>query len=150
VVAVTALREALVPVAGRCGLTESSLKLFTRHPPEKVLEILSREVDPYPTLLRCILTLNLHYYRGRSRVCGRIAGPELELWNRQGPGFSLRAAGMVASGRDGGGELTLRFTKPIFPDVLGVLVFDRYRTDREVIMGFLSEHLGTVETAPAS
>lgn len=126
------------------------VKLFTRHAPEKVLEILSREVDPYPSLLRCILTLNLRYFRGGSRVCGRIAGRELELWNRQGPGFSLRAVGTVAPARDGGSELTLRFTKPIFPDVLGVLVLRRYLGDREVILGFLSEHLGTVEAAPAS
>jgi hypothetical protein len=120
------------------------VKLVTRHEPERVLEILSLEVDPYPSLLRCVLTLNAHYFVGRSAVCGRITKRGFELRSRKGPAFSLRADGTLSPAPDGGSEITLRFRKPIIPEVIGVLVFQRYQRDRDGILSFLTKHVGAV------
>jgi hypothetical protein len=119
--------------------------LVTPHEPHKVIEILRQEVDALPSLLRCLFTLNVHYFVGRSAVCGRITEGGFDLRNRRGPAFSLRAKGTLAVGNDGSTEITLSFSKPIVPDVIGVLVFGRYRWDRQTILSFLEKHLGAVE-----
>ncbi len=62
--------------------------LVTRHAPRGAVEILRREVDPPPSLLRCLLTLNASYFAGTSPVCGRVTERGFELRNRSGPGFS--------------------------------------------------------------
>jgi hypothetical protein len=57
----------------------------------------------------------------------------------------LRAKGTLAVGSDGSTEITLSFSKPVLPDLFGVLVFDRYRWDQQTIVSFLEKHLGAVE-----
>lgn len=119
--------------------------LVTRHEPNKVLEILRREVDPLPSLLRSLLTHNAGYYVGHSAVCGVITDTGFCLRSRRGPAFSLRAKGSLAVAPDGSTEITLMFSKPPIPDVVGVLLLGRYRYDRQTIASFLGARLGAVE-----
>lgn len=119
--------------------------LVTRHEPRSIVEILRREVDPPPSILRCLLTLNASYFAGTSPVCGHVTESGFELRNRTGPGFSLRVKGAIAAGSDGSTKIALSFSKPSFPDLLGVLGFGRYRRDRETIVSFLEQQLGAVE-----
>jgi len=76
--------------------------LVTPYDPRSVVEILHREVDPPPSILRCVLTLHASYFAGTSPVCGRVTERGFELRNRFGPGFSLRAKGMLSPGRSSG------------------------------------------------
>jgi hypothetical protein len=40
-----------------------------------------------------------------------------------------------------GTEIQVNFSKPMFPDVLGVIVFNRYQHDQERIVEFLKHYL---------
>lgn len=119
--------------------------LVTPHEPQTVIEILRREIDALPSLLQSLFTLNARYFVGRSAVCGRITETGFDLRNRKGPAFSLRATGTLTAGSDGSTEITLSFSKPVVPDLIGVLVFDRYRWDRQTIVSFLEKYLAAVE-----
>ena len=121
--------------------------LVSPHEPRRVIETLRREIDPFPSLLRSLFTLNARYFVGRSAVCGRITETGFDLRNRRGPAFSLRATGALKAGSNGSTEITLYFSTPVLPDPIGVLVFDRYRWDRQAIVSFLEEHLAAVEVA---
>ena len=126
-------------------MRERAVVLVTRHDAEWVVETLNREIDQPPSLLRGVLTLNAHYYVGRSPVCGRVREGAFELRNRKGPAFSLRAVGTLTRVEGGGTQIALSFSKPLIPDMLGVLVFRRYRWGRETIVSFLKQHLHAIE-----
>jgi hypothetical protein len=117
--------------------------LVSPHDPQKVLETIQRESDRFPLLWRALLTLNVHYFSGNAPVCGIVRADGFELRNRRGPAFSLRATGKVRK-IEGGTEIEITFSKPLVPDLLGLL-FRRYRTDREVILRFLRERLHAQE-----
>lgn len=123
--------------------------LTSPHKPDKVIEILSEEVDKSPSLWRCIISLNAHYYSGTATVCGTVSESGFELRNRSGPGFSLRAKGRLM-GVDKGTEIEIHFSKPAFPDFLGVIFLSRYQHDQEKIVGFLKHHLKAKEKAEQS
>ena len=123
--------------------------LRSPYKPHEVVEILREEVDKPPFLLRCIITLNAHYFSGTAAVCGTISESSFELRNRGGPGFSLRAKGTLADINDGT-EIQVNFSKPMFPDVLGVIVFNRYQHDQERIVEFLKHYLRAKEKTEQS
>jgi len=125
------------------------MKLISPYKPYEVIEVLKEQVDRPPSLLRCIITLNAHYYSGRAAVCGTVGESGFELRNRSGPGFSLRAKGRLVE-IDKGTEIEIQFSKPIFPDFLGVILFNRYQHDQEKIVGFLKHNLKAKEKAEQS
>jgi hypothetical protein len=118
------------------------MKLETRLRPEEVIDILRKEIDHLPSLLRCLFTLNAHRYRGTSVVCGKVRESEFELRNRRDPYLSLMAIGKVR-GTTNGTEIDLRFEKPVLYSIFQIFHTD----DREVIMMFLNENLH-LENAP--
>ena len=120
--------------------------LISPYQPHEVVEILSEEVDKPPSLLRCIITLNAHYYAGTAAVCGTVSESGFELRNRSGPGFSLRARGRLIK-VDEGTEIEINFAQPIFPYLFWSIVFNRYQHDREKIVSFLKEWLKAQEKA---
>lgn len=140
--------------AAKCGAPWLSVRLHNmilRSPykPHEVSMILREEVDRPPSLLRCIITLNVHYHSGTAAVCGTISESGFELRNRSGPGFSLRAEGTLTD-IYGGTEIQINFLKPMFPDVFGVILFNRYQHDQEKIVGFLKQYLRAREKAEQS
>lgn len=112
----------------------------------EVVEILKEEVDDPPSLLRCIITLNAHYYVGTAAVCGTVSESGFELRNRSGPGFSLRAKGKLGKDNEGT-KIDISFFKPALPDIFGVILLNRYEHDREKIVSFLKEYLKAKEKA---
>lgn len=118
--------------------------LVTPHTPSRVIEILRREMDGIPSLLRSLLTLNARYFRGTSAVCGRITRAGFELRSRGGPAFSLRAHGTLSVASDGLTEIELRFSRPRIPDLLGSAL-GRYRQDQQQIVAFLGKHLAAID-----
>jgi hypothetical protein len=123
--------------------------LRSPYKPHEVIKILQEEVDKPPSLLRCIITLNAHYFSGTAAVCGTISESGFELRNRSGPGFSIRAEGTLTD-INGGTEIQINFSKPMFPDVFGVILFNRYQHDQERIVGFLKHYLRAKEKAEQS
>jgi hypothetical protein len=119
--------------------------LVSPHQPNKVLEILEREIDRPPSLLRSLLTLNAHYYAGDAPVCGKVHAYGFELRNRKGPAFSLRAIGKLNVVSDGT-EIEVTFTSPTLPDPVGWL-FRRSERDRSTIVRFLKQRLQATERA---
>ncbi|HJX23249.1 MAG TPA: hypothetical protein VJ574_02420 [Candidatus Bathyarchaeia archaeon] len=120
--------------------------LISPYKPNEVTKVLREEVDRLPSLLRCIITLNAHYYSGTASVCGTISEYGFELRNRSGPGFSLRAKGTLTE-LNNGTEIQINFSKPMFPDLFGVILFNRYEHDRQKIVSFLKEYLKAQEKA---
>ena len=118
--------------------------LTSPYQPHEVVKILREEVDRPPSLLRCIITLNAHYYAGTAPVCGTVSESGFELRNRSGPGFSLRAKGRL-SRVDEGTEIEISFAQPIFPYLFWAILFNRYQYDREKILSFLKEWLKAKE-----
>ena len=110
------------------------LTLLSPYRPQEVLDILRREIGEPPSLWRCILTLNVHYFVGTTAVCGRLTESGFDLRNRAGPGFSLRALGSVRAGHVGS-EIALTFREPRLPFAADL------RMDRDVIVSFLTKHL---------
>jgi hypothetical protein len=121
--------------------------LISPHAPEKVVEILRREIDPPPSFLRVLLPLNGHYYRGTSAVCGVVHDSSFELMNRSGPGLSARVRGRLAA-TESGTEIRLAFARPKIPDLIG-WVLDRYASDRERVVRFLEAQLDARELGAA-
>lgn len=111
----------------------------------RVIEILRREVDSTPSVGRLLATFNAAYHRGTSDVCGVVGASHFELTSRQGPGFSLRAHGVLVE-TNAGTEIAIMFSRP--PHLAGVLgaLLGRYDGDREVILGFLSKKIGAHES----
>jgi hypothetical protein len=101
------------------------MKLTSQYKTQEIIKILREEIDDYPSIIRCIITLNAHYYQGTSPVCGVITDCGFELKNRKGPGFSLIAKGRLAE-TDSGTDIEIDYSKPLFPDILGVIFFNRY------------------------
>jgi hypothetical protein len=123
--------------------------LTSPYNPHKVIEILSEEVDKPPSLSRCIISLNAHYYSGTAAVCGTVSESGFELRNRSGPGFSLRAKGrLIGLGKNT--DIEIHFSKPVFSDFLGVIFFNRYQHDQKKIVGFLKHHLKAKEKVEQS
>ena len=120
--------------------------LTSPHQPHEVVEILRDAVDRPPSLLRCIITLNAHYYTGTAPVCGTVSESGFALCNRSGPGFSLRAKGRLSK-VDEGTEIEISFAQPIFPYLLWGIFFNRYHYDREKILNFLKEQVKAKEKA---
>ena len=118
--------------------------LISPYTPNKVIEILKEEIDSYPSMLRSILTLNAHYYQGTSEVCGKVDKSEFILKNRNGPGFSLIAKGKVTKNK-GGTEIEINFEKSILNRFIGIILFNRFEYDQEVILTFLKKWLKTKE-----
>ena len=123
--------------------------LISPYKPHQVIEILREQIDKPPSLLRCIVTLNAHYYSGTAAVCGIVSESGFELRNRSGPGFSLRAEGRLIE-FDRGTKIEIHFSKPIFPDLFGVILFNRYQHDQEKILSFLKHYLKAKEKAEQS
>jgi hypothetical protein len=121
------------------------MKLTSPYTPSQIKEILYEQVEKPPSILRCLLTLNAHYYVGTSPLCGKISESGFDLRNRKGPYFSLRAKGKLSKVKTGT-EIELTFSKPIFPDILGLLV-NRYKEDKRVILAFLKAWIKTYGSA---
>jgi hypothetical protein len=116
--------------------------------PRQAVDALARiaeEADEPPSLLSSLLTLNASYWRGCSRVCGRVKGDGFELRARNGPAFSLVARGVVVDLHDGLADrrdrssVEVRFSPP--PLLLGLGSWGRRDRDRAVILAFLEETL---------
>lgn len=108
---------------------------------EKITDILTNEIDAYPTFLRCLISLNAFYFLGSSPVCGVVKESSFELRNRRGHHFSLRAFGtLVSSKKDVGSLINIDFKDSIFPDLIGI-VTNRYQTDEKIIIDFLKDCL---------
>lgn len=116
--------------------------LHSPHAPAKVLAILQREMDGFPSVLRSLLSLNAHHFRGTSPVCGRVLDGGFELRNQMGPSLSLRALGSVHAA-DGGSRIVLTMRRPLVPDLVGI-VTGRYARDAQVILAFLERTVGAV------
>ncbi len=97
---------------------------------------MKREIGRKPSILRCLVTLNAHRYRGTSVVCGDVKGNEFELRNRRDPYLSIRAVGQIR-GKKEGTEIQLDFEKPCLCKVFRIFHTD----DRDVILNFLKEKL---------
>ena len=69
------------------------MKLKSPYTPSQIREILYEQVDKPPSFIRCLLSFNAHFYKGTSRVCGKIGDNEFYLRNRKGPYTSLKAKG---------------------------------------------------------
>lgn len=120
--------------------------LFSPYKPHRILDILDEEIDRPPSIIKSILTLNAHYYRGTSPICGRIFESGFELKNRSGPGFSLIAMGKLYQVVDGT-EIKINFRKPRIPDLIRVYIFKQYHFDRKKIIEFLKDNLNATEKA---
>jgi hypothetical protein len=126
------------------------LRLVSPLSASEVLALIEQEADAFPSRLRALVSLNSHFWRGTSRVCGRVEGSGFELRARNGPAFSILAIGIVSAMPDGSPEravksaVAVRFSKP------GVLLRlanpGRYERDRATILGFLRETLGARES----
>ena len=117
----------------------------TSYTPNEISALLGEQVDPYPSMIRCLLTLNTHYYRGTSPVCGTIDESQFELRSRKAPYWSLRVKGEI-SAIESGSEIQLEFSKPLFPNLLDLL-FNQYEFDKETILEFLKKWLRIEVTA---
>ncbi len=114
--------------------------LTTEYKIDKIIKILREEVDDFPSMFKCIITLNAHCFGGTSPVCGIISGSGFKLKNRKGPGFSIIAEGrLVETGM--GTDIEICFSKPFVPDILGVILFNRYEHDKRIIIDFLTNIL---------
>jgi len=122
--------------------------LTSPYKPETAINILKEQIDAFPSFLKCVVTLNAHYYSGTSPVCGNVTDSGFELRNRSGPRFSLRAKGRLVATREGT-NIEIHFIKPLVPDLWGML-FKRYKHDRQIIMTFLKEWLKITEEAAPS
>ena len=120
--------------------------LRTPYEPSEVVTILKDQVDRLPSFLRCLFTLNAHRFRGTSPVCGTVRETGFELRNRKDPFLSLRATGLFIKVPEGA-EIEIRFKKPMFQDVFGIILFRRYEDDQKVILSFLEEWLKTKKKA---
>ena len=107
----------------------------------QIKELLYEQVDKPPSILRCLLTLNAHYFKGTSPVCGKVSEGGFDLRNRKAPFFSLRARGKLSPVKTGT-DVELIFSRPLVPDLFGSLL-NRYKEDKKVILDFLNEWLKT-------
>ena len=69
------------------------MNLITAFSRSEAVVRLSEQVDSMPTLLQCILSLNLAYWKGNSPVCGSVSHNGFAVRSRQGPGFSVEVKG---------------------------------------------------------
>lgn len=112
------------------------MKLQTLLYPDEVLDILKREIDQTPSILRCLLTFNAHRYVGTSVVCGEVKDNQFELRNRRDPYLSIKAFGQII-GKEKGTEIQLGFKKPWLYKIFRIFHTD----DIDVILKFLKEKL---------
>ena len=120
----------------------NKITLYTDLTPEQAISLLRDEIDKEPSLFRCFISLNSHYYIGTSKVCGKIWNNSFILKNRKGPSYSLRASGNIIN-HDDKSLIEIIFTKPILPDILRI--FNGYKEDKEIIINFLKEVLNVKE-----
>ena len=120
------------------------MKLQTPLNPDEVLDILKREIDRKPSIIRCLVTLNAHRYRGTSAVCGEVKENEFELRNRRDPYLSIRAVGQIL-GKKEGTEIQVEFEKPCLYEIFRIFHTD----DSDVILKFLKEKLKAEKTYEA-
>jgi hypothetical protein len=113
------------------------MKYASPYKPHEIIEILNEQIDHLPSLMRSIFTLNAHYYRGTSPVCGNLNENKFELRNRSGHAFSLRVLGEIVESHYGS-EITLKSKKPVRLDLLG-LITNRYKEDKIRILEFLEK-----------
>lgn len=125
-------------------MNNKNIVLQTSHSRNQVVHILREQLDDYPTFLESVLTLNARYWKGSSPVCGTIAAHEFEMRNRQGPGFSLIAQGILADVKNGT-QIQLTFSKPNLLMRVQSLLLNRYDNDRKVITDFLTQWLQAKE-----
>jgi hypothetical protein len=119
------------------------IKMVSPYSLHQVIDILRNEIDNEPSLFRCLITLNAHYYVGTAPVCGIVSEAGFEIRNRRGPGFSLKAVGKFESNgtrNDIGTEFMLIFKKPKCPNIINIFS-DRYVQDKNIILDFLKQHL---------
>ena len=116
--------------------------------PAEIKEILYEQVDKFPSFIRCLITLNAHYFTGTSPVCGNVTDSGFELRNRKGPYWSLRVKGFFSE-IDSGTNISISFSKPLFPDLLG-FIFNRYKDDEKVVINFLQRWIKIKDIAEQS
>jgi len=104
----------------------------------KVIDILNDQVDPFPSIVRCLITLNAFRFVGTSRVCGIINNNTFEIRNRKDPYLSLRAKGKFFENKNGT-IIEMVWSKPKFFFLAGFL--RSYSNDKKIITNFLEEWL---------
>jgi hypothetical protein len=104
----------------------------------KVIEILNDQLDPFPSLLRCLITLNVFRFSGTSRVCGVANNNTFEIRNRKDPYFSLKAKGEFIKDKNGT-IIKMFWSKPKLFFLTGF--FKSYSYDKRIITNFLEEWL---------
>lgn len=119
---------------------EADVRLASPLSRREVIQVLEREVDSPPSLLRCLVTGNAVYWRGTAHVCGTFRDGGFELTSRRGPGFSLKARGVLADA-GGGTEVRVAFARPRLVSGMWGALLGRYDADRETILAFLRTHL---------
>ena len=67
----------------------------------EVVALLGTKIDPPPTILQCIATLNFSYWYGRSSVCGSVNSNGFSIRSRRGPGFSIEVVGHFVTNSNG-------------------------------------------------
>ena len=113
------------------------MKVISPYKPYEIIGILNEQIDRRPSFIRCLLSLNAHYFTGTSPVCGNVGESEFELRNRRGPYFSLRVKGILSESSSGT-DIELNFSKPVLPDFMGLFV-NRYNKDRQIVLNFLTD-----------
>lgn len=104
----------------------------------KVIEILNDQIDPFPSIMRCLITLNAFRFSGTSRICGVVNNNTFDIRNRKDPYLSLRAKGEFLEDKNGT-IIKLLWSKPKFYFLTGFL--RSYSYDKRIIMNFLEEWL---------
>ena len=112
------------------------MKLKSPFKSNEILTILKEEIDPLPSLVLCLLTLNAHRYRGTSKVCGKVRESGFELRNRKDPYLSIKAMGNWVD-IEGGTEIDIKFDESFLYKAFRFFRGD----DRKKILGFLEENL---------
>ena len=109
---------------------------------KKIIKILSEQVDDYPNLFRCLISLNAHRYVGTSKVCGIITDNRIELYNRKDPYLSLCAKINIY---EEGTETIIDIVWVKRKGWLSLIniIFERYKNDKNIILNFLYEWLNT-------
>lgn len=110
--------------------------MTTKLTPREVLDRLKEQVDSPPSILDCLKSFNASYWSGNSAVCGNIRDDSFMLRNRQGPGFSLEALGVLHQ-QETTTLIEISFREPL---LYGLYKWAR-GDDRAVILAFLESVL---------
>jgi hypothetical protein len=123
--------------ASDLGVRHQNMKYKSPYKPQEIFDILQEQTGLLPNVMKCLISLNSHYYKGTAPVCGIVNKSKFELRNRKGPYWSLRVNGLISECGNGS-EINISYSKPLFPDLLGFL-FNRFKYDKQIILNFLRE-----------